>query len=305
MKSKSYSGVIIPSVTPLTRDFKLDHASVEKILDLFREQEVTPFILGTTGEAASLPFTLKKDFLQLAGKLKKSGDLLYAGVSANVFSESVELSQLAFDGGVDVVVATLPSYYSLTETAMLRYFEQLADAVKRPMMIYNIPATTHMSVPVHVIDKLSHHPNIVGVKDSERSENRLSESIALWRDRDDFSYLLGWAARSAQALLQGADGLVPSTGNFDPGLYSELFRQARQGSEEEALHLQLLSDELGGLYQQNRTLGESLWALKVVMNEAGLCGTTVMPPLCSLSEDEERRLRKDFQNIIQQRNKIA
>ena len=82
---KKYKGVVIPAVTPLTADYQLDHAAVERIFDSFRKRQVQPFILGTTGEASSLVFALKKEFLQLAGKLKQPGDVLYAGISSNVF----------------------------------------------------------------------------------------------------------------------------------------------------------------------------------------------------------------------------
>ena len=296
-KEKKYSGVVIPAVTPLTAEHNLDHAGVEKIFENFRKNKVAPFILGTTGEAASLPFSLKKEFFELAGKLKKTGEVLYAGISANVFVESVALAKHAFDNGADVVVATLPSYYALTEEAMLRYFEQLASAVGGPMMIYNIPATTHMSIPLKIIDELSNHHNLVGVKDSERNEDRLNDSIELWRGREDFSYFLGWAAKSAHAILAGGDGLVPSTGNFHPSLYAELYKVAKEGDKGKALNMQELSDTLGNLYQQGRTLGESLWALKVVMKEMGLCEANVMPPLYAQSEDEKLKLLHNFKMI--------
>ena len=270
----------------------------KEFFENFRKNKVAPFILGTTGEAASLAFSLKTEFFQLAGKLKKSGDVLYAGISANVYVESIALAKHAFDSGADVVVATLPSYYALTEDAMLRYFDQLANAVGGPMMIYNIPATTHMSIPLKIIDQLSHHHNLVGVKDSERNEDRLDESIQLWGGREDFSYFLGWAAKSAHAILSGGDGLVPSTGNFHPLLYAELYKTAKEGDKGEALNFQQLSDMLGNLYQQGRTLGESLWALKVIMKELGLCETNVIPPLYPQSYEEEAKLRQTFQDII-------
>jgi dihydrodipicolinate synthase/N-acetylneuraminate lyase len=294
---KKYSGVVIPAVTPLTAEHRLDHNGVENILDLFRRHEASPFIMGTTGEGSSLAFSLKLEFLELAGRLKKEGDILYAGISSNIFLESVTLAKHSFDLGVDVVVATLPSYYALSESSMLRYFEKLADAVKGPLMIYNIPATTHMSIPLEVVDKLSPHENIVGLKDSERSDERLSRSIELWKDRDDFSHLLGWAARSAKAILAGSDGLVPSTGNFDPGIYRKLYDAARKQDVATAMQLQDLSDQLGNLYQQGRSLGESLWALKIVMNELGLCEPVVMPPLYEMEFREAEELRKKFHEL--------
>jgi 4-hydroxy-tetrahydrodipicolinate synthase len=295
---KKYSGVVIPAVTPLTADLKLDHGAVERVFEFFRNNNVHPFILGTTGEGASIPFAMKKEFIQIAGKLKKQEDILYASISSNALEESIDLAKYSFDNGVDVVVATLPSYYALTETAMLKFLEQLAENVAGPLMIYNIPSTTHMSIPLTVIDQLSHHPNIVGTKDSERSEGRLKQSIELWKDREDFSHLLGWAAKSADALLMGSDGLVPSTGNFESKLYADLYKAARENDSNKAHELQKLSDALGNLYQQGRTLGESLWALKALMKEMGLCEPNVMPPVYPQSKEEERKLVKGLKQIL-------
>lgn len=297
---KKYSGVVIPAVTPLTASLQLDHEAVERMFEHFHNNGVHPFILGTTGEGASVPFSMKKEFLQLAGKLKKNGGVLYGAISSNALQESVDLANYSFDNGVDVAVATLPSYYALSESAMLKYFEQLAENVSGPLMIYNIPSTTHMSVPLAVIDQLSHHPNIVGIKDSERSEERLKQSIELWKDRKEFSHFLGWAAKSADALLMGSDGLVPSTGNFEPKLYADLFKAARGDDKSKAYELQKPSDRLGNLYQQGRTLGESLWALKVLMKELDLCKSNVMPPVYPQSQEEETKLIKGLKEILKE-----
>jgi len=296
--AKKYRGVVIPVVTPLTSDHKLDPGAVERMFDHFHQSEVHPFILGTTGEATSFPFSMKIEFLQLAGRLKKNSDVLYAGISANALAESIALAKHSFDNGVNVVVATLPSYYALTESMMLKYLEQLAENIQGPLMIYNISATTHMSIPLQIIDKLSHHPNIVGIKDSERNEERLMQSIQLWKDRKDFSHFLGWAAKSAEALLSGSDGLVPSTGNFEPKIYADLYKAAVENDKNKAHYLQRLSDVLGNLYQQGRTLGESLWALKVLMKEVGLCETYVMPPIYPQSNEEEIKLVKGLKEIM-------
>ena len=296
-REKKYSGVVVPAVTPFTKTYALDGVAVEKMFNNFRQHKVHPFILGTTGEAASVPIQMKKELISLAGRLKQSGDVLYAGISSHVFEESVLLARHAFHNGVDVVVTTLPSYYELTPDGMLRYLGELANALDGPMMIYNIPATTHMSIPLDVIEKLSSHHNIVGLKDSERNEDRLDESIQRWKDREDFSYFLGWAAKSAHAILDGGDGLVPSTGNFHPGLYTDLYNAGIAGDKGKALNLQELSNALGNLYQQARILGESLWALKVVMKELELCEPFVLSPLYSGSIDEAQKLKAAFHKI--------
>jgi 4-hydroxy-tetrahydrodipicolinate synthase len=276
---KKYQGIIVPAITPLLADHTLDEAAVEKLLTFFRRHEVLPFILGTTGEAPSLPLAVKHTYIRLAGRMKRTGELLYAGVSSNCLEDSVEMGKYCFGEGVDVAVATLPSYYTLTDDQMKRYFEQLAERIGGPLIIYNIPATTHLSVPLKIIDELSHHPGIIGTKDSERNEERLKASLDLWAQREDFSHFLGWAARSAEALLNGSDGLVPSTGNINPGLYQEMYKAVQKGQKEKAMELQELSDQLGNTYQTGRSLGESLAALKLIMQKQGLCQPYMMSPL--------------------------
>ncbi|MFT2008886.1 dihydrodipicolinate synthase family protein [Pontibacter sp. 13R65] len=301
-QKKKYQGVIVPVVTPLTADYQLDQKAVDQILANFRQHNTKPFILGTTGEAASIPFSVKEDYIKYLGKSKQAGETFYAGIAANVLQESVELAKRCFDAGIDVVAANLPSYYALTEDQMLRYFEQLADQVQGPLIIYNIPATTHMSIPLPVLDKLSQHENIVGVKDSERSEERMQESLRLWANREDFSYFLGWAAQSAECLFRGGDGLIPSTGNFIPGIYKEMYEAVAQSDREKAFQLQQHSDQLGAVYQAGRTLGQSLWALKVLMQEAGLCQPHMMPPLIQGTEAEAAALRQSLQELISKEN---
>lgn len=278
-KEKKYKGVIVPAITPLTEKLQLDETAVGKLFASFYQHNISPFVLGTTGEFSSLPLQLKKDYVLAAEKNKKMGTLLYAGIGSNVLAESIEFAAFCCLHAVDVLVATLPSYYVLTEKQILHYFKTLADNISLPLFIYNIPATTHMSIPLNVIDELSMHENIVGIKDSERSEERMIESLKLWKDRSDFHYILGWATKSADALLLGADGLVPSTGNLYPEVYEDMLSAFEQGNNEKLFAIQKLSDDYGALYQSNRTLGESLLELKTLMNKKGLCEAIVMPPL--------------------------
>jgi 4-hydroxy-tetrahydrodipicolinate synthase len=276
---KKYQGIVVPVITPLTADLNLDEVVAERLFTFFREYQVLPFILGTTGEAPSLPLRLKQQYIRTSARLKKHDQLLYAGISSNCVEDSVELAKYCFDEGVDVVVATLPSYYALTGDQMKKHFLRLADAVGGPLMIYNIPATTHQSIPLEVIDELSHHPGVVGTKDSERNEDRLEKSLRLWSGRPDFSHFLGWAARSAYALLNGGDELVPSTANFRPDIYRDMMQAASEGDVEKLTELQEQSDRMGNCYQSGGTLGESLAALKSIMTKLGICQSYMMPPL--------------------------
>lgn len=296
---KKFKGIIVPAITPLTASFQLDEAAVEKIFGNFYAHHISPFILGTTGESASLSHQIKANYLKAAAKHKNPGTILYAGISSNVLEESVEFAKLCAGNAVDAVAATLPTYYALKDSQMLQYFETLADAIPLPLIIYNIPATTHMSIPLEVIDQLSMHPNIVAIKDSERSEERLMKSLELWKGRKDFGHFLGWAASSALALIGGSDGLIPSTGNLMPEIYGTMWNAFITGNFKEVYAMQQQSDAFGNLYQSGKTLGESLWALKVLMHEKGLCEAVVMPPLQPMSADEANKLIQNLRDISQ------
>ncbi len=284
---KKYSGVVVPMITPLNDDLSIDINGVNNIIDLFISAGVSPFIIGTTGEAPSLSSQQKEELVKAVVERVDGKDLVYVGISSNCIRESIEDAKKYADLGADVMVATLPAYYPMNEEQMFKYFTQLADEINRPLIIYNMPATVKYSIPLSVIGSLSEHENIVGLKDSERDEERLTKAIELSKDREDFSYLLGWAAQSSYAMLNGADGIVPSTGNFTPELYKDLLDAALRGDKVVADELQQKTNYLGALYQKDRILSESIPALKVLMSIQGLCKSNVMPPMYKMDKVEE------------------
>lgn len=297
-KTKRYSGVIIPMVTPATDEGKIDLRATNRLINAFVDAGTDPFIFGTTGEASSLSTEEKVRLTKAVCSEFAARTTIYVGVSSNCFSDTIDLCDQIGDLGADVAVANLPSYYPLSPDQMLGYFERLADSIRLPLVLYNIPSTTHMSIPLDVIETLSHHPGIVGFKDSERDEDRLRKAIAQYKDRDDFSHFIGWAAQSVNALKWGSDGLVPSTGNFVPQLYRDLYHAVLDGDEASALRLQDSTNEISTIYQEGRGLGDSLAALKVLLSEAGFCGTGMFPPLSPVPESEQSGLRTRAAEVL-------
>jgi 4-hydroxy-tetrahydrodipicolinate synthase len=295
---KKYSGVVVPMMTPFTAQHTVDAAAVHTLVNHLIDHQTQPFILGTTGEAASIPFSERKRTVVETVKAVNKRTLLYAGIPGNSLADAVEEGKQYYDLGVDVLVATMPSYYPVAPDQMLRYFEALATQLPCPLIIYNIPATTHLSIPLAVIDQLSQHPNIVGLKDSEKGVERIAEATALWKNRSDFSYLLGWALMSRQAIEQGADGIVPSSGNLAPAVYRKLYDAAVSGDTAAAIQAQEKGDQVSALYQQNRILSHSLAAFKAMLAAYRLCGPDVLPPLYRLPATEEQQLMKDVVNTF-------
>lgn len=279
MKYKRYSGVVVPMVTPLHADFRVDTAAVGRLVRLFAQHHIDPLVLGTTGESPSIGAKESKRLLRTAVTAKSEGQLIYAGLVGNQVEELILRGKWYLEQGADAIVATLPSYYTLSPVQMEQFYLQLADGIGGPLMIYNIKATTQMSIPLDVVQRLSKHPHIVGLKDSERDEQRMHACIEMFRERDDFSYFCGWGAMGAASLLAGADGIVPSTGNVVPHLYGALYESFLKGDREQCELYQRQTDEVAVKYQSGLTLGQSLARLKELMHEQGLCGTTMMPPL--------------------------
>lgn len=306
MMKKKFNGVVVPMVTPFTPAFKVDVEAAARITEHLTSYGTHPFMLGTTGESVSIAKEERARLVSAVVKATAGTGLVYAGISGNCLSEVIAEAKLFADLGIDALVSTMPSYYPVESDQLLRYFENLADAVPLPLIIYNIPATTHLSIPLDVADQLSHHPNIVGFKDSEKGEERMIDAISQWKDRSDFSYLLGWALKSQQALFLGADGIVPSTGNLAPGLYQSIVDAAASGDTAVAAAAQAKADYLSEIYQKDRLLSKALPVLKVMMSAYSLCGTATLPPLYQLSAEEERsvaaRMTAEFENLIKVNN---
>lgn len=297
---KKYHGVVVPMVTPVTEDGKnIDVAAVERIVSNFVRNDVSPLIMGTTGEGNSVSVRQGVEMIRAAAKVGKGKCVIYTGLAGNCLEEQLEAAQRFVEAGADVIAATLPSYYALTPEQMYNYYVSLADAVSVPLMLYNIDITTHMSIPVDVIERLSHHPNIVGLKDSENNLPRLEEILKVFADREDFSYFCGCAANSAKALAHGADGIVPSVGNYVPHLYNELYLAGVNGDMAKAEELQQLTIEIGKINTKGLTLGQSLCGLKVIMSLAGFCGYQMLPPLTRLDDETVERIKKEAQPIIE------
>ena len=290
MKNCKYRGVVVPMVTPVTETQALDVAAVERIIEFFAETGVAPLLMGTTGEGNSVSAADGRLFVETAVKAAKGRILIYAGLTGTCFAEQLAQAEAYTKAGADVIVATLPSYYALTEEQMYGYYKTLADNIAGPLMLYNILATTHMSIPVDVIKRLADHPNIVGLKDSERDLDRMKQCVELSKEREDFAYFCGWAAQSAYSLSIGGDGIVPSTGNYVPEMFAELYNAAVNGDMATAERLQDETNEIAKIYQAGRTLGQSLTALKVMMQTKGLCEPWMLMPLTRLSADEEQAI---------------
>lgn len=292
-----HSGVIVPLVTPVTPAGQLDEPAARRLVDHLASNGCGMLVLGTTGEVASLPFGLRRRYVEIAVQTAAKRTPVFACAASNCVSISIDSANEYLAAGVDAAVGILPNYFKLEPAEMLAYFERLADGIRGPLMVYNMPATTGMSIPLDVIDTLSRRPNITGLKDSEGTEGRREALAQRFGGRNDFSLFMGIAAHSIPAIKLGFDGLVPSSGNLYPERWHQLYQAARTGDWATAGKLQAGLDAINTVFQRNRTLGQSLAALKAGLGLRGLCGPEMVPPLRALSPADQEAVRAELRQL--------
>src|SRR5690554_2773450 len=138
---KTYCGVVVPMVTPFTQEGELDEHAARRIIDHLIAGGVQGiFVLGTTGEGPSMPREMRARLVHLtidhvAGRVQ-----VYAGVFDTIVSESIDAARDYLRRGASAIVAQLPSYYRLAPDQQFQYFATLAERIKGPIILYDIPA---------------------------------------------------------------------------------------------------------------------------------------------------------------------
>jgi len=293
MRTKSldaYCGVIVPMINPFDSSGCIDISAAERLMDYLSDNGTIPFILGTTGEAASIPLNGREKLVRVMVEKRKEGVPVTCGVIGLNVQETIVQANRYFEFGADAVVITPPCSYQLSDKQMLKYYETFSDNLNGNIILYNIPKTVHQSIHLEIADSLSRRSNIIGIKDSEVNPDRLRESLSLWKNRDDFFHFTGTNFLMLEGLLNGSKGIVPSTANFIPDVYSELYTLCLENNREKAEEVFQITVEWGKLYQDGKTLGESLACLKVIMSELGLCQPFVLPPLTEPDQEEISRI---------------
>lgn len=276
---KTYRGVIVPMITPLTEENKLDEPALRRMIDHVINGGVQGiFMLGTTGEGPSVPRDMRVRIVQQAIEYTGGRAQVYAGIADTVVEESINFAKEYLRRGAAAVIAPLPSYYTLTPDEQFHYFYTLVERVRGPVLLYDIPQAVHQSIDHSVIEHLRAFPNVVGIKDSSGDRDRLTALLNAYSDDPGFSVLVGTTAMASFGLESGADGFVPSAANLNPALCARLYASALKGDWPLTEELQRTLDAVQAEFVGD-TLGRTTARLKRLMVKRGLCGPNVFPPL--------------------------
>ena len=165
-------------------------------------------VLGSTGEAPALDDEESREVLRTAAEASSAEKVLIAGVGRESAKSTLELAEAAARFQYDAVLVRTPTYYAnqMTSRAVTTYFRSVADRSPLPLVLYNIPRCVPYDIPVEMVAELAHHPNIIAIKDSSGSLERIQKIVELTRDvpRRTVTVTPVFEAVTARMLGQGA-----------------------------------------------------------------------------------------------------
>jgi dihydrodipicolinate synthase/N-acetylneuraminate lyase len=293
----NFQGAVIPMITPVTASGQLDEAAVDRVVDSLVAGGVSGiFVLGTTGEGAHVPRSFRRQLVRRAASRAGNRCLIYAGLGDLPASEFASANDY-FRDGAHAVVAHPPISTPVPVSELAGWYRTLLDQLEGPLILYNIPMTTGVSIPLDAVERLLGHPRLAGIKDSENNPARHEELLRRFGGRAGFAIFIGVGALMEKGLQRGAHGIVPSVGNLIPDVCQNLCAAARRGDWAAAGDCFSRMTTVSALYQKGRTLNDSLSALKAAMSCRGLCALHVLPPLRPMAETELITLRSHMSQL--------
>jgi len=291
---EKFRGIVVPMSTPFTTTGLVDETAAVRMVTRLAEHKLGVFVLGTTGEAPSVPIAQRERLVEIAVRTAAGRVPVFGGIGSDCVADSISMARAYLRLGADAVVSLLPAYYLLTAAEMQACFERIASETPGPLLVYNMPQTTRMSIPLDVIDRLSTRENIVGLKDSEGTPGRLEAIAERFQGRSNFAIFMGVPKNAVQAMRSGFDGAVPSSGNIAPALWRDLYAHVLAGEWPQAEALQTRLDAIGDIVQRGRSLPQSLAALKAAIAAQGLCTPAVLSPLVARDPAERETIRQEL-----------
>jgi len=286
-----FEGSLVALVTPFDSNNRVDYGSLKRLVDFHVEQGTDGLVIaGTTGESATLE---RSEHIELIGRAIEiaSGRLpIIAGTGSNSTAQTVELSLAVADPGIAAYLVVVPYYNKPMQEGMYRHFAAIADAVDKPVMMYNVPGRTVADMLPETVGRLAAHDNIFGIKEATGDLQRLKEIQAQVNDTfmlysgDDFTLL--------PFIEQGGHGVVTVSGNVAPAQVSRLCKLALAGKHEEAMQLDATLQPLNKLLFVESNPIPVKWSV----SEMGLMAPYIRLPLTPYSEQYHEEMRSAMRN---------
>ena len=292
------SGSVVALVTPMQEDGSVDYEALHRLVDWHVEEGTDAIVsVGTTGESATLGQEEHCQVIRRTIEFANKRIPVIAGTGANATSEAVHLTKRAAEMGTDACLLVTPYYNKPTQEGLYRHYMTVADAVDVEQILYNVPGRTAVNMSIETSARLSHHENIIGLKEAaDDSADRVAPLRQLCGD--DFALYSGNDDSARQFVLNGGNGVISVTSNVAPGLMHQMIAAAiagdQQGAHQLDIPLQLLHERL---FVQSSPIPVK-WALE----QMGRIGNGIRLPLTWLETEFHDAVREAMQQagVIQE-----
>ena len=284
---KKFRGIFAALVTP----FVGENLSIEKFKDNIQKYNASALagyvVLGSTGECVSLSEEESARLVRTAKEAAAKGKKVVAGTARESTKLTIEFTNAMANLGIDAALVRPPSYYKskMSRDALKKHYLTLADKSRVPLIIYNIPQNTGISLDSQLIIELSGHSKIVGLKESAGNLSFLGEVVP--QVPAGFSYLLGSGNVILPGLVMGACGAILSVANAAPDICLKIYHLFQENKIEAAAKLQR------DLIPLNKAIMETygIPGLKYALDVQGYNGGPCRLPLLPIEENGKAELR--------------
>lgn len=287
-----FKGAGVAVVTPMLENGKVDYDGLDRLL-AFQIEEGTDAVIvcGTTGEASTLTLEEHLDVIRRCVRTVAGRIPVVAGAGSNCTDTAVYLSKEAQEIGADGLLLVSPYYNKATQNGLYAHFKAVADAVKLPVLLYNIPGRTGCNIqPETVVRLCAEVENIVGVKEASGNISQIGRLAALAEGRVDI--YSGDDNQIVPIMALGGLGVISVLSNIAPRQTHEICQKFLDGDVQGSLREQLRAMELcGALFCEVNPIPVK-WALE----RMGLINGALRMPLSKLEEEHARRLEKAMED---------
>ncbi len=275
-----FTGCGTAIITPFKND-KVDYESFGTMIDWQIASGIDALIVcGTTGEAATLTDDEHRDVVEFAVKRAAGRVPVIAGTGSNDTAYAIDLSKHACEVGADALLHVTPYYNKASQLGLVKHFEKIADECSKPIILYNVPSRTGVSMSIGAYKALAEHPNIVATKEAC---GNLSFIVNLMEQvGDKLDVYSGNDDQIIPMMSVGACGVISVLSNVMPKETVEMTHLYLEGKCKEAATMQLKYLELiNKLFMTVNPI-----PVKTAMAMMGKCGVDMRLPLCEMEEQE-------------------
>ena len=285
MKFENIKGSIVALITPFHEDGSVNFEALTDLIEWHIAEGTDAILtLGTTGEYSTM--THEEDASVVAHTIKTVAGRVpvVVGSGSNCTATQIEKSLEYQNMGADALLLIAPNYNKANAQGKYRHFADTADAVHIPCILYNVPGRTGCSIPVSVVEKLSKHPNIVGIKEASgdmsyamKIAHCVGPDFAMYSGNDDITLPI---------LSIGGSGVISVYANIMPKMCHQIVMEYLSGNQAQALenHLKYLN-VMNDLFIEVNPI-----PVKAAMNMMGLKAGPMRLPLCEMSPEHQETL---------------